>query len=82
LTRQIVCHDGRQQEIGMAPSVTRALQAIKRYQPQPDQIDLAIIAAINVTLCLASGASDRVAEGFNRDLALSGGDFARVHATP
>lgn len=64
----------------MAPSVTRALQALKRYQPQPDQIDFAIIAAINVTLCLASGASDRVAEGFNRDIAISGRGFPRARA--
>ncbi len=64
----------------MAQSVTRALQALKRYQPQPDQIDVAIIAAINVTLCLASGGSDRVAEGFNRDIAISGRDFPRARA--
>jgi cell division protein ZapA (FtsZ GTPase activity inhibitor) len=82
LTRKIVCHDGRRKEIGLAPSVTRALQAIKQYQPQPEQIDFAIIAAINVTLCLASGGSDRVAEGFNRDLAMSGRAFERVHAAP
>jgi hypothetical protein len=65
---------GRWQNRGflMAPSVTRALQAIKRYGAQPEQIDQAILAAINVTLCLASGGSDRVAEGFNSDIASSG----------
>ena len=50
----------------MAASVTRALQAIKRYNRHPDQIDSAILAAINITLCLASNGDDRVAEGFNR----------------
>jgi hypothetical protein len=59
----------------MAPSVTRALNAIQRYSVQPEQIDQAILSAINVTLCLASGGSDRVAEGFNRDIALSGKGF-------
>jgi cell division protein ZapA (FtsZ GTPase activity inhibitor) len=59
----------------MAPSVTRALKAIRRYSIQPDQIDHAILSAINVTLCLASGGNDRVAEGFNRDIALSGKGF-------
>jgi hypothetical protein len=32
-------------------------------------------AAINVTLCLASGGGDRVAEGFNNDIAISGENF-------
>lgn len=64
----------------MAQSVTRALQAIRRYQPQPDQIDHAIIAAINVTLCLASGGNDRVAEGFNHDIAVSGRAFPVARA--
>src|SRR3712207_2878282 len=59
-------------EIVMAQSVTRALQAIKRYNARPEQIDQAILAAINVTLCLLSGGDDRVAEGFNRDIATSG----------
>jgi cell division protein ZapA (FtsZ GTPase activity inhibitor) len=45
----------------MTRAVTRALPAIKRYQPQPDQIDRVIIAAINVTLCLACDGNDRVA---------------------
>ena len=62
----------------MAASVTRVLQALKRYQPDADQIDFAILAAINVTLCLASGGSDRVAEGFNRDIAISGRGFPRA----
>lgn len=64
----------------MAQSVNRALQAIRRYQPQPDQIDHAILAAINVTLCLASDGDDQVAEGFNHDVALSGRDFPRAVA--
>ena len=50
----------------MAASVTRALQAIKRYNRHPDQIDSAILAAINITLCLASNGDGRVAEGFNQ----------------
>ncbi len=56
----------------MSQSVTRALQAIKRYNARPEQIDQAILAAINVTLCLLSSGDDRVAEGFNRDIATSG----------
>lgn len=62
----------------MAQSVTRALETIKRYRPQPEQIDFAILAAINVTLCLVSGGNDRVAEGFNHDIALSGRAFPRL----
>ena len=34
----------------MAVSVTRALQAIRKYGAQPEQIDQAILASINVTL--------------------------------
>jgi len=56
-----------------APSVRRALHAIRSHHVPADQIDYAILAAINVTLCLLSGCNDRVAEGFNRDLAVSGG---------
>ena len=56
----------------MGQSVARALQAIDRYNVRPEQIDRAIIAAINVTLCLASGGDPRVAEGFNNDIAASG----------
>jgi cell division protein ZapA (FtsZ GTPase activity inhibitor) len=56
----------------MAQSVLRALQAIKRYNAQPEQIDHAILSAINVTLCIASGGDDRVSEGFNQDIARSG----------
>ncbi len=62
----------------MAASVTRALNAIKRYDAGPEHIDRAILAAINVTLCLASGGNDRVAEGFNNDIATSGTRFAWV----
>lgn len=61
----------------MAPSVARALQAIKQYAALPEQIDGAIIAAINVTLCLASRGDDRVAEGFNDDIATNGRSFER-----
>ena len=60
----------------MAASVTRALRAIKRYGTLPEQIDHAILSAINVTLCLASGGNDRVAEGFNNDIASSGRNFS------
>ena len=57
----------------MAPSVRRALRAISLHGIRADQIDYAILAAINVTLCLSSNGDDRVAEGFNRDVAASGG---------
>lgn len=66
----------------MSPSVRRALQAIKRYGAQPEQIDYAILSAINVTLCIASGGNDRVAEGFNGDVAASGRDFRPLRHTP
>ncbi len=56
-----------------APSVRRALRAISSHQVPAEQIDYAILSAINVTLCLLSGGDDRVAEGFNRDVAISGG---------
>ena len=59
----------------MASSVTRALHAIKRYGTDPEQFDRAILAAINVTLCLMSNGDDRVAEGFNRDIASNGSGF-------
>ncbi|HYG86056.1 MAG TPA: hypothetical protein VD978_07335 [Azospirillum sp.] len=59
----------------MAPSVMRALDAIKRYDARPEQIDHAILSAINVTLCLASGGCDRVLDGFNEDVAFSGRRF-------
>jgi hypothetical protein len=61
----------------MAPSVTHALEAIKRYGVAPEQIDHAVLSAINVTLYLSSGGDDRVSEGFNRDLAGNGRDFGR-----
>lgn len=61
----------------MAPSVHRALQAIRRYKVPAEQIDYAILAAINVTLCLLSNGDGRVAEGFNRDIAMSGGNAPR-----
>jgi cell division protein ZapA (FtsZ GTPase activity inhibitor) len=63
----------------MAASVTRALHALKRYNGRPDQIDNVILAAINVTLCLASGGNDQVAEGFNNDIRTSGRGFGMAH---
>ena len=64
----------------MARSVTRALEAIRRYQPGPEQIDHAILSAINVGLLLASHGDERVSEGFNRDVAMSGRAFRRPRA--
>jgi hypothetical protein len=64
----------------MAASVTRALWAIKRYQPGPEQIDRVILSAINVTLCLAAEGKDRVSEGFNQDIAANGRGFRSLHA--
>lgn len=61
----------------MAHAVARALQTIRRYDARPEQIDHAILASINVTLCLMSGGDDRVADGFNSDIALNGRGFAR-----
>ena len=61
----------------MAPSVTRALQAIKRYAATPEQIDHAVLSAINLTLYLACRGNDRVLDGFNRDIAENGRDFPR-----
>lgn len=61
----------------MAPSVTRALDAIKRYGAAADEIDHAVLSAINVTLYLCSGGDDRVSDGFNRDIAGNGRDFGR-----
>lgn len=63
----------------MAPSVNRALKTIKRYGAGPEQIDRAILAAINVTLCLASNGNDRVAEGFNHDIATNGRMFVSIN---
>lgn len=62
----------------MGQAVARALRAIDRYKVRPEEIDGMIIAAINVTLCLASCGDDRVAEGFNRDIRVSGGRFDRA----
>jgi hypothetical protein len=66
----------------MAASVTRALEAIKRYAATPEQIDYAVLSAINVTLFLASHGDDRVSDGFNRDLAGNGRDFGRWAMEP
>ena len=66
----------------MAPSVTRAHDAIKRHGATPEQIDHAVLCAINLTLYLASGGDDRVSDGFNRDIAGNGRDFGRRVAEP
>lgn len=58
-------------------SVARSLEAIKRYEVQPEEIDDAILAAINISLCLESDGDDHVAEGFNHDIVINGRDFAR-----
>jgi hypothetical protein len=56
-------------------SVTRSLEAIKRYAVAADRIDDVILAAINASLCLVSDGDDRVAEGFNDDIARNGRNF-------
>ena len=61
----------------IAPSVARALSAIKRYDTAPDQIDHAILCAINLTLYLAGNGNDRVSDGFNKDIERSGRGFCR-----
>jgi hypothetical protein len=53
-------------------SVTRSLEAIKRYAVAADRIDDVILAA---SLCLVSDGDDRVAEGFNDDIARNGRNF-------
>jgi cell division protein ZapA (FtsZ GTPase activity inhibitor) len=58
-------------------SVSRSLQAIRRYALTAERIDAAILAAINASLCLASDGSNHVAEGFNDDIARNGRDFGR-----
>jgi hypothetical protein len=60
----------------MAPSVCRALDAIAKYALPPELIDKAIIAAINVTVCLASSGDARAAEGFNNDILINGLGFS------
>lgn len=59
----------------MTRFVTCALRTVHRYDMTPERIDFAILSAINATLCLSSGGNDRVAEGFNSDIAMSGRDF-------
>ena len=73
----------------MAPSVTRALAAIKRHAITPEQFDHAVLCAINVTLFLASDGDDlasdgddRVSDGFNHDIAGNGRDFGRWMMEP
>ena len=58
-------------------SVARSLTAIKRYEVQPEEIDEAILAAINVSLCLESDGDEHVAEGFNHDIVINGRGFCR-----
>jgi len=58
-------------------SVSRSLQTIKRYSLTPERIDDAILAAINASLCLASDGDDRVADGFNDDIARNGRKFGQ-----
>jgi hypothetical protein len=62
-------------------SVSRSLQAIKRYSLTPDRIDDAILAAINASLCLASDGADHVAEGFNDDIARNGRNFGQQNSS-
>lgn len=61
-------------------TISRCLDAIRRYQLPPDRIDDAILAAINIGLCLESHGDDRVAEGFNNDIAVNGRRFTRCAA--
>jgi cell division protein ZapA (FtsZ GTPase activity inhibitor) len=65
----------------MAQSVTRALQAIKRYDAPPENIDFVILSAINVSLCLASHGDRLVSEGFNVDVAANGRDYRHPAAS-
>jgi hypothetical protein len=51
---------------------------MKRCGAAPEQIDHAVLSAVNVTLFLCSGGDDRVSEGFNRDIAGNGRDFGRL----
>ena len=61
-------------------SLTRSLETIKRYGIEPEQIDDVIVAAINASLCLTSDSDDRVAEGFNNDIARNGRNFGQGSA--
>jgi hypothetical protein len=58
-------------------SVARSLETIERYGVEPEQIDDIILAAINASLCLTSDGDDRVAEGFNDDIARNGRNFGQ-----
>jgi len=62
----------------VAPSVARALSAIRRHHAAPEQIDHAILCAINLTLYLAGNGDDRVSDGFNKDIERSGRGFGRM----
>src|SRR5215472_8940295 len=56
----------------MTRFVTCALETIRRHKVAPERIDFAILCAINATLCVRSNGDDRVAEGFNNDIATNG----------
>jgi hypothetical protein len=58
----------------------RAIDTIKRYAVEPEQIDDVILAAINASLCLVSDGNDAVADGFNDDIARNGRRFPRRRA--
>jgi hypothetical protein len=60
----------------MTRFVTCALETIRRHNVAPEQIDFAILCAINATLCIRSNGDDRVAEGFNSDIAINGNRFS------
>ena len=60
----------------MTRFVTCALETIRRYNVAPEQIDFTILCAINATLCIRSNGDDRVAEGFNSDIATNGNRFS------
>ena len=55
----------------MTRFVTCALETIRRYKMAPERIDFAILCAINATLSIRSNGDDRVAEGFNGDIAMN-----------
>jgi hypothetical protein len=59
----------------MTSFVTRALQTIRRYNVAPEKIDFAILCAINATLCIRSNGDERVAEGFDSEIAANASRF-------
>ncbi len=56
-------------------TVARSLDVIKRYELAPEEIDDAILAAINVSLCLESDGDYQVCDGFNHDIVINGRGF-------